>query len=102
MSVVFVTLGPKGCYYSGNGFDGSVAPPENIRPVDTTGAGDIFGGSALSRLLKTGKALDALTNDDLEGAARFACCAASLSTQTLGGISSVPPEGAVRRLMEQC
>ena len=70
--------------------------------MDTTGAGDIFGGSALSRLLKTGKALDALTNDDLEGAARFACCAASLSTQTLGGISSVPPEGAVRRFMEQC
>ena len=102
VSVVFVTLGPKGCYYSGNGVDGSVAPPENIRPVDTTGAGDIFGGSALSRLLKTGKALDALTNDDLEGAARFACCAASLSTQTLGGISSVPPEGAVRRFMEQC
>ncbi len=99
--VVFVTLGPKGCYYSGNGCGGYAEAPRGIRPVDTTGAGDIFGGSALSRLLKTGKDLTELTGEDLRYAARFACCAASLSTQTLGGISSVPPEEAVLELMEQ-
>lgn len=96
---VFVTLGPKGCYYSGNGYGGYVEAPKGIRPVDTTGAGDIFGGSALSRLLKTGKDLTELTGEDLRHAATFACCAASLSTQTLGGISSVPPEKAVLEMM---
>lgn len=99
--IAFVTLGAKGCYYSGNGRSGYVEAPRGIRPVDTTGAGDIFGGSALSRLLKTGKDLGELTGEDLRCAARFACCAASLSTQTLGGISSVPPEQAVLELMEQ-
>lgn len=99
VSIVFVTLGPKGCYYSGNGASGYVDAPKGIHPVDTTGAGDIFGGSALSRILKTGKALDALTGEELCSAASFACCAASLSTQNLGGISSVPPEEAVRAFM---
>lgn len=96
--VVFVTLGPKGAYYSGSGCAGYVDAPSGIHPVDTTGAGDIFGGSALSQLLKTGKDLDALTDEELRAAALFACCAASLSTQTHGGISSVPPEQAVREL----
>ncbi len=96
--VAFVTLGPKGAYYSGCGCAGYVDAPAGIHPVDTTGAGDIFGGSALSQILKTGKALEALTDEDLRAAALFACCAASLSTQTHGGISSVPPEQAVREL----
>ncbi|MCD7752435.1 MAG: carbohydrate kinase [Lachnospiraceae bacterium] len=91
VSVVFVTLGAKGCYYSGNGCTGTVKTPSGIQPVDTTGAGDIFGGSALSRLLKLQKPLAQVTGEELRDAAAFACCAASLSTQRLGGISSVVP-----------
>ncbi len=100
-AIVWITLGPRGCYYSGNGASGFVEAPRGIRPVDTTGAGDIFGGSALSQILQAGKALDQLTGDALREAAHFACCAASLSTQELGGISSVQPERAVRALMAQ-
>ena len=63
-------------------------PP--VRPVDSTGAGDIFGGAALSRLLTLGKAPADLTEQELEEVARFASTAASLSTERSGGISSIP------------
>lgn len=91
VKIAFITLGPKGCYYSGNGFTGTVDTPAGIHPVDTTGAGDIFGGSAVSRLLALGCPLDQITGDQLRAATAFACCAASLSTQSYGGISSVQP-----------
>ena len=67
--------------------------------VDTCGAGDIFGGSAMSQLLKTGKHPGELTAEELKDIVRFACCAASLSTQKQGGISSVPEEAEVRALV---
>ncbi|MCD8366578.1 MAG: PfkB family carbohydrate kinase, partial [Clostridiales bacterium] len=79
---------------------GRVVTPQGIQVVDTTGAGDIFGGSVLSRILRSGKAPEALTEEELRRATRFACCAASLSTQQYGGIPSVAPEEAVLALME--
>ena len=67
-----------------------------IHVVDTTGAGDIFGGSAMSRFLKLNKAPADLTKKELTAITTFACCAASLSTQKHGGITSVVPEAEVR------
>lgn len=90
VKIAFVTLGAEGCLVSGNGVSRQVSALEGVRPVDTTGAGDIFGGAALSRLLQTGKALEELTGEDLEQAAQFGCAAAGLSTQKQGGMTSVP------------
>ena len=59
--------------------------------MDTTGAGDIFGGSAMSRFLMLGKQPGELSTADMMEIVRFACCAASLSTQMHGGMSSVVP-----------
>ncbi|MCD8141725.1 MAG: carbohydrate kinase [Clostridiales bacterium] len=101
VTLAFVTLGPEGCYYSGNGVSGRVATPQGIQVVDTTGAGDIFGGSVLSRILRSGKAPEALTGAELREATRFACCAASLSTQRYGGIPSVAPEEVVLALLAE-
>ncbi len=98
--LAFVTLGPEGCYYSNGTVSGRAATPQGIQVVDTTGAGDIFGGSVLSRILRSGKAPEALTEEELRQATRFACCAASLSTQRYGGIPSVAPEGEVLALAE--
>ncbi len=90
VSLVYATLGPKGCYAS-NGKAGVFVPsPSGIHVVDTTGAGDIFGGSAMSRFVQLKKAPADLTAEDLERIVRFACTAASLSTQKHGGITSVP------------
>lgn len=91
VSIAFITLGKKGCYYSGNGASGLVENPNDVHTIDTTGAGDIFGGSAVSRLLTLQKPLDAITGEELRAATVFACCSASLSTTMYGGISSVQP-----------
>lgn len=63
---------------------------KNIKVVDTTGAGDIFGGSAVWKLLQTGTAPEDLTEAELREIVSFACKAAGLSTTKPGGISSVP------------
>ncbi len=88
--IAFVTLGDKGCLVSGNGFARRLPALAGVHPVDTTGAGDIFGGAALSCLLSTQKALDAIDAQDLEYAAKFATVAAGLSTERLGGMTAVP------------
>lgn len=90
VKIAFITLGAEGCLVSGNGVFRWVPALPSIRAVDATGAGDIFGGAALSRLLQTGKGLEELTGEDLASAARFGCAAAGLSTQQQGGMTSVP------------
>ncbi|MBR1560041.1 MAG: carbohydrate kinase [Clostridia bacterium] len=95
VSLVYATLGPKGCYAATKNASVTVSSPTGIHVVDTTGAGDIFGGSAMSRFLRCGKKPDDLTADDLKDIVTFACTAASLSTQKHGGISSVPEEAEV-------
>ena len=99
IKLVYVTLGPKGCHFANQNGCGEVASPSGIQVVDTTGAGDIFGGSAMSRFLKLNKAPDSLTVDEMEAVTHFACCAASLSTQTHGGIYSVVPEEQVLAIL---
>ena len=94
VSLAMVTLGPKGCYLQNRTAWARAAGPA-VRPVDTTGAGDIFGGSAVSRLLALGKAPAELDSADLTALGRFACTAASLSTQVHGGIPSIPDEETV-------
>ncbi len=88
--LVFVTCGVEGCVYCNANTCGKAAAPDNIRAVDTTGAGDIFGGSAMWQLLEIKKAPQELTAQELEQVARFACTAASLSTTRYGGIGAAP------------
>lgn len=94
VKLAMVTLGPKGAYLA-NKNGGASAKCPAVKPIDTTGAGDIFGGSAVSRLLKTGKEPDCLAVKELEAIAGFASAAASLSTQKTGGIPSIPTEAEV-------
>ena len=91
VSLVYATLGPKGCHVANQSGAATVSSPKGIHVVDTTGAGDIFGGSAMSRFLALGKRPDELGIAEMTEIVRFACCAASLSTQKHGGISSVVP-----------
>ena len=60
VKLVFVTCGPDGCWFQNKNASGHVDSLRNIKVVDTTGAGDIFGGSAVWKLLQTGKAPEAL------------------------------------------
>ncbi|MBQ9198203.1 MAG: carbohydrate kinase [Clostridia bacterium] len=101
VSLVYATLGPKGCHVANAKGSVTVNSPSGIHVVDTTGAGDIFGGSAMSRLLKSGKAPADLTVEEMRRIVAFACTAASLSTQTHGGITSVPELADVERKMAE-
>lgn len=99
--LAFLTLGPAGCLFATKAFRGMARCPQ-VHPVDTTGAGDIFGGSVVSQLLKLGKAPEDLTREELAAITSFACAAASLSTERFGGISSVCEEAAVRAAVVDC
>ncbi|QUC68551.1 fructokinase [Aristaeella hokkaidonensis] len=100
-SLVYATLGPKGCYAANGTNRVTVQSPSGIHVVDTTGAGDIFGGSATSQFIRCKKTPADLTETELRRIVSFACTAASLSTQTHGGIASVPEYSDVTRKMEE-
>ena len=90
VKLVFVTCGANGCWYQNSVCSGHVPSLQGICPVDTTGAGDIFGGSAVWKLLQLGKSPENLKSEELDEVVTFACTAAGLSTTKAGGISSVP------------
>lgn len=94
VKLAMITMGPKGAYLATANASAMVYCPA-VKPIDTTGAGDIFGGSAISQLLKTGKAPEALNTDELKQIGTYACTAASLSTQKSGGIPSIPAANEV-------
>ena len=98
VSLAMVTLGAKGCLLKTKNAICRVESPK-VCPVDTTGAGDIFGGSAVCRLLELDKPIEELTREDLRYIGEFAANAASLSTETPGGIPSIPEKESVLKIM---
>ena len=99
VKLVFVTCGADGCWYQNAKAQGHVPSLTDIQVRDTTGAGDIFGGSAVWNLLQMNKLPQQLEKTELEEIVRFACTAAGLSTTKPGGISSVPALDEVQKLM---
>ena len=98
VSLAMVTLGPNGCLLkTANACFRTPSP--KVHPIDTTGAGDIFGGSAVSRLLELDKPICELTESDLAYIGKFAATAASLSTESMGGIPSIPKKETVLETM---
>ena len=90
VDLVLVTCGPSGCYFKNQQAEGQIDALSGIKVVDTTGAGDIFTGSALWKMLQLNKAPSKLQYDELKDILSFACACAGLSTTKYGGISSIP------------
>ena len=88
VKLVFVTCGAEGAYLKNSIAEGFVPAPK-VRAVDTTGAGDVFGGSAIWKLLQINKSPDALCEKELLDIASFSCHTASVSTTKPGGLSSI-------------
>jgi 2-dehydro-3-deoxygluconokinase len=65
--------------------------PHPCRPVDATGAGDVFGGAFVARLV---------AGDDLEHAGRYAAVAAALSTEGYGAVAPIPRAAQVRAALQ--
>ena len=73
---VLVTMGPAGCYASGEDFEGHVAAP-SVRALDSTGAGDAFAAGVL---------YGALAGWPLEQSARLGCAAGAVASTTVGAM----------------
>ena len=86
---VIITLGARGALVAGRQGRGLVEGFK-VKPVDTTGAGDVFNGT-LAVALAEGKPL-------LE-AARFASAAAALSVTRLGAQTSAPMRKEIDQLL---
>lgn len=99
VKLVFVTCGADGCWFRNVRAKGHVESLKNLSVIDTTGAGDIFGGAVMHGILQSGKAPDDLDEPDLRRIVGFACAAAGLSTTRPGGISSVPEPETVFKLL---
>jgi ribokinase len=78
--LAIITLGERGCYASGDGFEGAV-PAFKVRPADTTAAGDVFNGALAVALAERRPVPEAL---------RFASGAAALSVTRHGAQPSAP------------
>jgi 2-dehydro-3-deoxygluconokinase len=65
-------------------------PPHPCRPVDATGAGDVFGGAFVARIV---------AGDELEAAGRYAAAAAALSTEGFGAVAPIPRGEQVREAL---
>lgn len=90
VKLVFVTCGAEGCVYANKKTNGFVPALKGLKVIDTTGAGDIFGGSAVWKIMSMNTNPEDLTESQLKEIVGFACTAAGLSTERPGGISSVP------------
>jgi 2-dehydro-3-deoxygluconokinase len=64
--------------------------PAFCKPVDATGAGDVFGGAFVARLV---------AGDDLQSAGRYAATAAALSTEAYGAVAPIPRSERVRQVL---
>lgn len=67
--------------------------------IDTTGAGDTFGGCVLNYVLEHG--LDALTESDLRAMLRFANAAAYLITTRRGALKVMPEKEQIERILQE-
>jgi 2-dehydro-3-deoxygluconokinase len=78
--VVALKMGAEGAWIADARRRFRIAP-HPCRPVDATGAGDVFGGAFIARLV---------AGDDLEAAGRYAAVAAALSTEGYGAVAPIP------------
>lgn len=84
VKLVFVTMGKDGCYFVNPVASGVLPTFTDVKTVDTMSAGDIFGGSAVYQVLKSGTAPEKLNLEQLTQIVTFANAAASLSTTRSG------------------
>lgn len=83
---VALKLGEQGAVVADRGQRHRIEPFA-CTPVDATGAGDVFGGAFVARLL---------AGDSLLDAGRYGAAAAALSTEGYGAVAPIPEATAVR------
>ncbi len=90
ITLVAVTLGPKGCFYRFGTTCCGYIPTYDVSVVDTTGAGDAFLGALLYKLWRDGKKLSQLSRTEIEAAIDFGNAAGARTTVKKGAIPALP------------
>jgi 2-dehydro-3-deoxygluconokinase len=88
---VALKLGAEGALVA-TGHERHRIPPYRVEAVDATGAGDVFGGSFVTRILR---------GDDPAAAGRYAAVAAALSTTGYGAVEPIPTVDQVQEALRQ-
>jgi len=100
MSLILVTRGEEGSYYRFGGLTGNKPTFNELKPVDTTGAGDSFlGGFIYSMLSKGLNHPGKLDVGQLEDILVFSNAAASLCVTRKGAIPAMPDLESVKKLV---
>ena len=96
--LILVSMGKEGsrAYYNGSMVE--VAPFLQKNTIETTGAGDTFGGCVLHYICQKG--LENLTKENLEEMLRFANAAAALITTRKGALRVMPSQDEIARVLE--
>lgn len=97
--LVLVSMGKEGsrAYYQDSMVEAAPFLQENT--IETTGAGDTFGGCVLHYILNHG--LEGLTEENLKEMLTFANAAASLITTRKGALKVMPERSEIEKLAEQ-
>lgn len=97
--IIFVTMGKQGsrAYYKDLVVEEAPFLQENT--IETTGAGDTFGGCALNYILEHGT--ENLTRKDLEELLIFANAGASLITTRKGALKVMPERNEIEALIKK-
>ncbi len=90
-SNVIIKLGSRGSIINFGG-DIKYFKPHNVKPVDTTGAGDCFNGAFASEFLRT---------EDVNKSMEFANIAGALATTGYGAFPSFPYRNQIISIMEE-
>ena len=95
--MILVSMGKEGsrAYYKGSMVE--VAPFLQKNTIETTGAGDTFGGCVLHYILEHG--LENLTEENLREMLRFANAAAALITTKRGALRVMPSVEEVEKIL---
>ena len=96
--LILVSMGKEGSrsYYKGNTVE--VAPFLQKNTIETTGAGDTFGGCVLHYILEHG--LENLTEENLVEMLRFANAAAALITTRKGALRVMPSVEEINSILK--
>ena len=96
--LILLTMGKDGsrAYYKGMRVE---RPGFSVQTIETTGAGDTFGGSSLNFLLEHD--FNNLTEEELGEMLTFANAAAAIVTTRKGAIKAMPEREEINQLIEQ-
>ncbi len=97
VKLIVVTLGERGCYYTNGVIEGSI-DGNDVKVVDTLGAGDAFVAAMLTQLIRHDE-LSAINKDQLDDIMRYANAAGALATQKVGVIPSLPTHSEIEQFL---